>query len=136
MILWVLVTTGAVDSVGNVPLSASARRAVSIDQDMLAQVLTGGDDYEILFTVPPDAVERIDALSRETDITLTRIGEMRLEPPEGAERVAGECLESASQSLARKYIGKAQRLLGQVMTQRGAYGRARRGGPPPPRCPS
>jgi tetratricopeptide (TPR) repeat protein len=43
---------------------------------------------------------------------------------EGAEKIARECLDGASQSLARKYVGKAQRLLGQVMTQRGAYGHA------------
>ncbi|MBS7546116.1 thiamine-phosphate kinase [Ancylobacter oerskovii] len=43
-----------------VPLSAAARAAVAAEPALLETALTGGDDYEILATVPHD---RIDALS-------------------------------------------------------------------------
>jgi thiamine-monophosphate kinase len=47
----------------------------------LEAALTGGDDYELLFTAPPDAEERLAALSRELALRLTRIG--RIEPGTG-----------------------------------------------------
>ena len=42
----------AVVEIGKVPLSAAARRAVAADPGLLDLVLTGGDDYEILCTLP------------------------------------------------------------------------------------
>jgi thiamine-monophosphate kinase len=47
----------------DVPLSAAARRAVDADFSRLATVLTGGDDYELLFTAPPLADAAIAALA-------------------------------------------------------------------------
>ena len=43
------------------PLSEAAVAAVAADPTNLATVLTGGDDYEILCTLPP---ERVDAFAR------------------------------------------------------------------------
>ncbi len=37
-----------------IPLSAAAKDLLATDPSLLARALTGGDDYEILFTVPPD----------------------------------------------------------------------------------
>jgi thiamine-monophosphate kinase len=37
-------------------------------------VLSGGDDYELLFTVPADRCSDVEALSRELKIPLSRIG--------------------------------------------------------------
>lgn len=45
----------------DVPLSGAARACVNADPQCLETLLTGGDDYELLFTVPPargDAVDR------------------------------------------------------------------------------
>ncbi|TVQ29832.1 MAG: thiamine-phosphate kinase [Geminicoccaceae bacterium] len=47
--------------------------------DALIQALSGGDDYELVFTAPKDARFRLQALSSE--VPLTRIG--RVEPGEG-----------------------------------------------------
>lgn len=38
----------------DVPLSEAARRAVEADPGLVASVVGGGDDYELLFTVPPE----------------------------------------------------------------------------------
>lgn len=37
-------------------------------------VLSGGDDYELLFTAPPSARGALEALSRELELALTRVG--------------------------------------------------------------
>jgi thiamine-monophosphate kinase len=37
-------------------------------------VVSGGDDYELLFTAPPDRRSDVEALSRELEIRLSRIG--------------------------------------------------------------
>jgi thiamine-monophosphate kinase len=39
--------------------------------------LSGGDDYELLFTAPPTQREPIEALSRRLDLPLARIGAIR-----------------------------------------------------------
>jgi thiamine-monophosphate kinase len=52
------------------PLSDAAREA----PDALTCALSGGDDYELLFTSPPDRRLQIAALARELGIPLTRIG--------------------------------------------------------------
>ena len=42
--------------IDSVPLSAGARRMLSTDPALIEPVLTGGDDYEIVFTLAPDRV--------------------------------------------------------------------------------
>jgi thiamine-monophosphate kinase len=39
--------------------------------------LSGGDDYELLFTAPPERRADLEALARRLDLPLTRIGEVR-----------------------------------------------------------
>lgn len=60
-----------------VPLSMAARQAVLEDADLLPVVLTGGDDYELLFTAAPDAAARIVELARTAGLAVTRIGRMQ-----------------------------------------------------------
>jgi thiamine-monophosphate kinase len=43
---------GAVIEAAQVPLSAPAREAIALEPRLLETALTGGDDYEILFTAP------------------------------------------------------------------------------------
>jgi len=57
-----------------VPLSAPARTWLAgAGEGGLAGLVTGGDDYELLFTAPPARREAIAALAGE-DMPLTRIG--------------------------------------------------------------
>jgi thiamine-monophosphate kinase len=42
--------------------------------------LSGGDDYELLFTAPPERRAAIEGLARRLDLPLTRIGEIRPAP--------------------------------------------------------
>jgi thiamine-monophosphate kinase len=62
-----------------VPLSTAARAALAISPGRIATLLTGGDDYEILFTAPPAAVGKLTELSRTLGVPITAIG--RMEPP-------------------------------------------------------
>lgn len=65
---------GAVVERAQVPLSPAARRAVAGDDSRLARVLTGGDDYELLFTAPPGGTEALHLVAAETGVALTSIG--------------------------------------------------------------
>jgi thiamine-monophosphate kinase len=58
------------------PLSVAAAAAVSADSDLLTSVLTGGDDYELVFTASPDSESAIKIISRDLDLPLTDIGRM------------------------------------------------------------
>jgi thiamine-monophosphate kinase len=42
--------------------------------------LAGGDDYELLFTAPPERQADLEALARRLDLPLTRIGAVHAEP--------------------------------------------------------
>jgi thiamine-monophosphate kinase len=61
---------------GAVPLSAAARRAAQRDSRSLEVVLTGGDDYEILATMPPGNVAPFIAAAAAAGIGATVIGAM------------------------------------------------------------
>ena len=64
-----------------VPLSDPARRALDRSEAAIGDLVTGGDDYELLFCAPPSARVDIDALGRRLDLALTRIG--AIEPGQG-----------------------------------------------------
>ena len=57
-----------------VPLSEAARRALAGGVAALADLLTGGDDYELLFCAPPSARGAVDGLGCRLGLALTRIG--------------------------------------------------------------
>lgn len=66
---------GAVIEADKVPLSAAARAAISAGWGKgLETVLTGGDDYELLFTAPESATEALRVLSDSLALPLTPIG--------------------------------------------------------------
>jgi thiamine-monophosphate kinase len=56
------------------PLSPATRRAVDADSGLLAKCVSGGDDYEIVFTAAVGAEPALAGLSAELGIALTRIG--------------------------------------------------------------
>ncbi|MBM3585980.1 MAG: thiamine-phosphate kinase [Alphaproteobacteria bacterium] len=67
---------GAEVHVDRVPLSAAARAAIAHDPALMADVLGGGDDYELLFTAPGAATDAILALGARTGVGVTPIGRM------------------------------------------------------------
>lgn len=59
------------------PLSDAAAAAVALDPTLMTVVLTGGDDYEILFTAPPEARSAVMRASDESGVKVSEIGEIR-----------------------------------------------------------
>ena len=59
-----------------VPLSPAARALVTNPQPLPRSLLAGGDDYELLFTVPPEAADEIAALADALALPLTRVGDI------------------------------------------------------------
>jgi thiamine-monophosphate kinase len=59
-----------------VPLSSAARAALTAHPKLLSAVLTGGDDYEIVFTASPTQKAAIAGLSRSGGVPITPIGVM------------------------------------------------------------
>ena len=59
-----------------VPFSDAARDAFRLDPGLRELAVTGGDDYELLFTASPSDAGRIGELGRELDLPLTAIGKM------------------------------------------------------------
>ena len=57
-----------------VPLSPAGRAALEDDPALIGTVLSGGDDYELVFTAPPEATSPLSRLADEVGVTLTRVG--------------------------------------------------------------
>jgi thiamine-monophosphate kinase len=57
-----------------VPLSLAAQAVLAREPALLQTVLGGGDDYELLFTAPPDAAARLQEVSRAAGVAVTAIG--------------------------------------------------------------
>lgn len=74
--------------VGRVPLSPAARASVERDAGLWPTVLTGGDDYQLLFTAPPERGDAVLAAAVRAGVVVTRIG--RLRPGAGARVVAAD----------------------------------------------
>ena len=58
------------------PLSGAAKAALAADPALLGRLITGGDDYELLFTVAPGREKEVAALSDRLELALTRIGRL------------------------------------------------------------
>lgn len=58
------------------PLSTPAKAALAKRPRLIARVLTGGDDYEILFTAPAAAATALARLAKAAKVPMTRIGRM------------------------------------------------------------
>jgi thiamine-monophosphate kinase len=67
---------GAKVDVGRVPLSPAARRAIAADPALIETALTGGDDYEIVATVPPRKLAALQAAAKAAKVPLAEIGEI------------------------------------------------------------
>jgi thiamine-monophosphate kinase len=62
-----------------IPLSVPFQRALAEDPTLLDLSLTGGEDYELLFTAAPQQENAIRAMANELSIPLTRIGTVNLQ---------------------------------------------------------
>jgi thiamine-monophosphate kinase len=82
----------------SVPLSPAARQVIASDPQRLATALTGGDDYEVLFTAPPSAAARIRELARSTSTPITPIGQITRSLQGDATRVV--VLDDAGRALS------------------------------------
>jgi thiamine-monophosphate kinase len=79
---------GAVVEEASLPLSPAARAAIALQLGGgLEAAAAGGDDYEILFTAPPDQDRRIALLAQTLELQLTPIG--RMTPDLGAVLLQG-----------------------------------------------
>lgn len=66
---------GAELDLARIPLSAALkRRTLQIGADPLEYALNGGEDYELLFSVPGKMVEKLEALIRRGDLKARPIG--------------------------------------------------------------
>jgi thiamine-monophosphate kinase len=72
---------GAVIEAASVPLSDAARGLVTGNAALVASVLTGGDDYELLFAAAPDSAGALRAAAQRAGTPVTRIGRMVEGPP-------------------------------------------------------
>lgn len=67
---------------GRVPLSDAAQAAIAADPAMLETALTGGDDFEIVCTVPPEKADSFRAAAHAAGVPVSEIG--RIVAGEGA----------------------------------------------------
>jgi thiamine-monophosphate kinase len=73
--------------VARVPLSDAARAAAAADPALMETILSGGDDYEILCTVPAAQSAEFIAAAQSAGVTATEIGEVTA--GQGAPRFIG-----------------------------------------------
>lgn len=71
----------------SVPLSPAARSAVAADPRLWANILGGGDDYELVMAVPGRRQAALQAAARSAGIPVTRVG--RFTSGDGIEVMAG-----------------------------------------------
>ncbi len=64
----------AVLNVGQVPFSKAALAAFALNSGLREQALTGGDDYELIFSVPEKSAAGIADVEEDLGLALTHIG--------------------------------------------------------------
>jgi thiamine-monophosphate kinase len=60
--------------VAKVPLSDAAKATITADPAMLETALTGGDDYEIVCTIPPAKADSFRSAAKAANVAVTEIG--------------------------------------------------------------
>ena len=68
---------GAHIEVEALPLSSAFRKELEASADLVDLALCGGEDYELLFTVPPAGEGRLKSLAAEHHLPVTRVGTVR-----------------------------------------------------------
>jgi thiamine-monophosphate kinase len=80
---------GAEIQVDNIPLSSAAAHAVSVDATLIKTVVSGGDDYELIFTVSQENRNQVIELSNETGCGFFEVG--RVIEGDGVQCVDASC---------------------------------------------
>ncbi|PCJ71468.1 MAG: thiamine-phosphate kinase [Rhodobiaceae bacterium] len=83
---------GAVIERDAIPLSEGASELVAANPDLWQSVLSGGDDYQILFSAPANASSKIKSISEKTDVRITPLGEMVAAPGVSVRSSTGELI--------------------------------------------
>jgi thiamine-monophosphate kinase len=65
---------GAVVEAHRLPVSPAASEILALEPDRLPELMTCGDDYELLFAVSPAKVTRVQALASESGTQISDIG--------------------------------------------------------------
>ncbi len=66
---------GALLDADRIPFSPAARKQLDAHgPELLKRLISGGEDYELLFTIAPGATAAIPALAAQTGTTLTEVG--------------------------------------------------------------
>lgn len=65
---------GAVIDINRLPVHECFKKLSFTKKNIMNFILNGGDDYELLFTVSPEKVLKIEALSKKTSVKITKIG--------------------------------------------------------------
>ena len=75
--------TGAVVDAASLPIpDAAARWFADRNRDPVVAAISGGDDYELLFSVPLSHRGRLKMVARQSrGLSITRIGELTAAPP-------------------------------------------------------
>ena len=71
---------GATIEALKIPLSEEARAALQSNKKLFEGVVTGGDDYELAFTVPPESCAQVEQLAKNLDVSISKIGTITSEP--------------------------------------------------------
>lgn len=58
------------------PLSAAALAAIDLDPALFETAATGGDDFELLASVPPARADEFEAMALAAGVPVTRVGEV------------------------------------------------------------
>ena len=63
--------------VARIPASDAAKAVITDDPGMLETALTGGDDYEIICTVPAAKAESFQTAAKAAQVAVTEVGEIK-----------------------------------------------------------
>jgi thiamine-monophosphate kinase len=69
-----LTDVGATLELAALPLAAGVSAVLEMDRDFGIQLITAGDDYEVLATVPPESVAEFELNARRGGVSVRRIG--------------------------------------------------------------
>lgn len=84
--------TRAEIDLARLPLSPAARAALAAEPQLVATLVTGGDDYEIVAAVPETSADAYAAAAAEAGVAVTRIGTLvdGAGPPRFRDATGGE----------------------------------------------
>ena len=68
--------SGAIE-IEKIPLSSGGQQAIAMHPVLMADAMTGGDDYEVVFTLPRERWDAMQLAARASNIPITVIGEVK-----------------------------------------------------------